>query len=179
MSNGSGIRGLRFQISRIEITRADRTRINERARVLRDGEMSGLPALLGSRVSVFRKGLGTRPQGPSGPSEMTATCTRKRCVALAVGFHNFNLRIFNLRVSNPNKWIVDVFLTRCRILMCQGLGPKKDEMKLRKSTVFGEKTRRRGRRRAAPRPAIWALFRKFDLTFNGFHHHQTLIYNLF
>ena len=42
-----------------------------------------------------------------------------------VGFHNFNLRNFNLRVSNPNKVIVDVFLTRCRISMCQGLGPKK------------------------------------------------------
>ena len=41
-----------------------------------------------------------------------------------VGFHNFNLRIFNLRVSNPNKLIVDAFLTRCRISMCQGLGPK-------------------------------------------------------
>ena len=25
-----------------------------------------------------------------------------------VGFHNFNLRIFDLRVSNPNKPIVDV-----------------------------------------------------------------------
>ena len=25
-----------------------------------------------------------------------------------VGFHNLNLRIFNLRVSNPNKLIVDV-----------------------------------------------------------------------
>ena len=42
-----------------------------------------------------------------------------------VGFHNFNLRIFNLRVSNPSKLIVDVFLTRCRISMCQGLGQKK------------------------------------------------------
>ena len=42
-----------------------------------------------------------------------------------VGFHNFNLRNFNLRVSNPNKLIVDAFLTRCRISMCQGLGPKK------------------------------------------------------
>ena len=43
-----------------------------------------------------------------------------------VGFHNFNLRIFDLRVSNPNKLIVDVFfLTRCRISMCQGLGPTK------------------------------------------------------
>ena len=44
-----------------------------------------------------------------------------------VGFHNFNLRIFNLRVSNPNKLIVDVFLTRCRTSMCQGLGPKKHD----------------------------------------------------
>ena len=44
-----------------------------------------------------------------------------------VGFHNFNLRIFNLRVSDPNKLIVDVFLTRCRISMCQGLGPKKHD----------------------------------------------------
>ena len=45
-----------------------------------------------------------------------------------VGFHNFNLRNFNLRVSNPNKLIVDVFLTRCRISMCQGLGPKNTEI---------------------------------------------------
>ena len=30
--------------------------------------------------------------------------------ALTVGFHNLNLRIFNLRVSNPNKLIVDVFV---------------------------------------------------------------------
>ena len=45
----------------------------------------------------------------------------------AVGFHNFNLRIFNLRVSSPNKLMVDVFLTRCRISMCQGLGPKKHD----------------------------------------------------
>ena len=44
-----------------------------------------------------------------------------------VGFHNSNLRTFNLRVSNPNKLIVDVFLTRCRISMCQGLGPKKHD----------------------------------------------------
>ena len=52
-----------------------------------------------------------------------------------VGFHNFNLPIFNLRVSNPNKLIVDVFLTRCRISMCQGLGPK--NTKFRKSTAQG------------------------------------------
>ena len=42
-----------------------------------------------------------------------------------VGLHNFNLQIFNLRVSNWNKLIVDVLLTRCRISMGQGLGPKK------------------------------------------------------
>ena len=29
---------------------------------------------------------------------------------ITVGFHDFNLRIFNLRVSNPNKLIVDVFV---------------------------------------------------------------------
>ena len=51
-----------------------------------------------------------------------------------VGFHNFNLRIFNLRISNPNKLIVYVCLTRCRISMCQGLGPK-NTMKFRKLTV--------------------------------------------
>ena len=46
-------------------------------------------------------------------------------VHTTVGFHNFNLRIFNLRVSNPNKSFVGVFLTRCRISMCQGLSRKK------------------------------------------------------
>ena len=32
-----------------------------------------------------------------------------RAITTTVGFHNFNLRIFILRVSNPNKLIVDVF----------------------------------------------------------------------
>ena len=59
-----------------------------------------------------------------------------------VGFHNFNLRIFNLRVSNPNKFIVDVFLTRCRTSMCQGLGPKKhDEISEIDRTLYEELTR--------------------------------------
>ena len=61
----------------------------------------------------------------------SARDARRLCM---VGFHNFNLRCFNLRVSNPNKLIVDVFLTRCRISMCQSLGPK-NTMKFRKSTV--------------------------------------------
>ena len=43
-----------------------------------------------------------------------------------VGFHYFNLRIVNLRVSNPDKLIV-FFLTRCGISMCQGLGPKEHD----------------------------------------------------
>ena len=58
----------------------------------------------------------------------------KLCMITTVGFHNFNIRIFNLRVSNPNKLIVDVFLTRCRSSMYQGLSPK-NTMKFRKSTV--------------------------------------------
>ena len=59
----------------------------------------------------------------------------------AVGFHNFNLGIFNLRVSNPIKFTVDVCLTRCRISMCQGLGrmnvwDDENTMKCWKSTVW-------------------------------------------
>ena len=52
---------------------------------------------------------------------------RERLESNSVGFHNFNLRIINLRVSNPYKLIVNVFLVRCRISMCQGLGPKKHD----------------------------------------------------
>ena len=49
-------------------------------------------------------------------------------ILTTVGFHNFNLRIFNLRVSNPDKLIVDIlFLTRCRISMCQGLSQQKHD----------------------------------------------------
>ena len=58
---------------------------------------------------------------PSDPSKAFALPRRPAkppTDACTVGFHNFNLRIFNLRVSNPNKLIVDVFLTRCRISMC-------------------------------------------------------------
>ena len=53
--------------------------------------------------------------------------TSKGTHPYTVGFHNFNLRIFNLRVSNPNKLIVSVCLTRCRISVCQGLGQKKHD----------------------------------------------------
>ena len=53
---------------------------------------------------------------------METGCTRTISI-----FHNFNLRIFNLRVSNPNELIVDVVLTRFRISICQGLGPTKHD----------------------------------------------------
>ena len=72
------------------------------------------------------------------PTTLTTSTTAKGLApplagrAGTVGFHNFNLRILNLRVSNPNKLIVDVFLTRCRISMCQGLGPRQhDEIRMR------------------------------------------------
>ena len=64
--------------------------------------------------------LSLRPTPELGP-------TRSFGPVLTVGFHSFNLRILNLRVSNPDNLIVDVLLTRCRISMCQGLGPKKYE----------------------------------------------------
>ena len=57
---------------------------------------------------------------------------------ITVGFHDSNLQIFNLRVSNPNELIVDVFLTRYRISTCQGLGPK-NTMKFRKSMLAKKK----------------------------------------
>ena len=69
---------------------------------------------------------GRRQKAGSGVSKARFICLEKTTKHRStVGFHNFNLRIFNLRVSNPNKFIVDVFLTRCRIAMCQGLGPTK------------------------------------------------------
>ena len=76
-----------------------------------------------------------------------------------VGFHNFNLRIFNLRVSNPNELIVDAFLTRCRISMCQGLGPKKHDEISEIDRIFGIST---GLARSACsayaqlQPIVWA-----------------------
>ena len=54
-----------------------------------------------------------------------------------VGFHNFNLRIFNLRVSNPDKLIVDLFDTMSDFNV-PGSGPKKS-MKFRKSTAQQQK----------------------------------------
>ena len=41
-----------------------------------------------------------------------------------VGFHNFNLRIFNSRVSNPNNLIVDVFFDTMSDFNVPGSRPK-------------------------------------------------------
>ena len=46
------------------------------------------------------------------------------CEDGTVGFHNFNLRIFNLRVSNPNKLIVDVFVDTMSDFNVPGSRPK-------------------------------------------------------
>ena len=42
-----------------------------------------------------------------------------------IGFHNFNLRIFNLIVSNPNKLIVDVLFGTMSDFNVPGSRPKK------------------------------------------------------
>ena len=54
---------------------------------------------------------------------------------LTVGFHNFNLRIFELRVSNPNKLSVDVFFDTMWDFNVPGSRPNKNTIKFRKSTV--------------------------------------------
>ena len=83
-------------------------------------------------------------------------CTYFDTYACTVGFHNFNLRIFNLRVSNPNKLIVEVFLTRCRISMCQGLGPKKHDV-ISEIDRCPFPTAPARRRRRAPGPRVWLI----------------------
>ena len=48
-------------------------------------------------------------------------------VRYTVGFHDFNLRIFNMRVSNPNKLIVDVFFDTMSDFNVPGSRPKKHD----------------------------------------------------
>ena len=48
-------------------------------------------------------------------------------IITTVGFHNLNLRIFNLRVSNPNKLIVDVFFDTISDFNVPGSRPKKHD----------------------------------------------------
>ena len=52
----------------------------------------------------------------------------------SVGFQNVNLRIVNLRVSNPNKLIVDVFFTMSDFNVPRSR-PNTNTMTFRKSTV--------------------------------------------
>ena len=54
---------------------------------------------------------------------------------LTVAFHNFNLRNFNLRVSDPSKLIVDVFFDTMSDFNVPGSRPNKNTMKFRKPTV--------------------------------------------
>ena len=113
---------LRFPIHPVSITRFPLSRFSQGAGLHRN------PFLYTINAKTFQ-GLGPKRR---------ESCNGDRCSQLSwenvnniwqhtVGFHHFNLRIFNLRVSNPNKLIVDVFLTRCRISICQGLGPKKHD----------------------------------------------------
>ena len=53
----------------------------------------------------------------------------------AVGFHNLNLRIFNLRVSNPSKLICGCFFDTMSDFNVPGSRPNKNTMTFRKSTV--------------------------------------------
>ena len=93
------------------------------------------------RVMGFNPGNSARTMttahgGVTGTSPSQALGSTAWGAALAtVGFHTFNLRIFNLRTSNPNKLIVYVFLTRCRISMCQSLGPKKNKISKTDRTI--------------------------------------------
>ena len=69
-----------------------------------------------------------------GSSPEARTCKGHLRSGPTVGFHNFNLRIFNLRVSNPNKWIVDVFWQDVGF-QCARVSAQTNTMKFRKSTV--------------------------------------------
>ena len=63
-------------------------------------------------------------------------------IIITVGFHNFNLRIFNLRVSNPNKFIVDVFVDTMSDFNVPGSRPPKTRRnfgKRRNSTYYNMK----------------------------------------
>ena len=51
-----------------------------------------------------------------------------------VGFHNFNLRIFNLRVSNPNNYFFHFYDTISDFSV-PGSRPPKNTTKFRTSTV--------------------------------------------
>ena len=54
---------------------------------------------------------------------------------LTVGFHNFNLRIFNLTVSNPSKLIVDDVFDTMSYFNVPESRPNKNTTKFRKSAV--------------------------------------------
>ena len=60
-------------------------------------------------AKIFQ-GLGPKDGNLVKETGCTRTDSSRSAPGGTVGLHNFNLRIFNLRVSNPNKLIVDVFV---------------------------------------------------------------------
>ena len=89
-----------------------------------------------------------RCQGGPKEGARTSVNTRGRaCKELGVkddpttvDFHNFNLRIFNLRVSNLNKLIVDVFFWHDVEFQCARVSAQKNTMKFRTSTIKDDPT---------------------------------------
>ena len=75
-----------------------------------------------------------------------------------VGFHNFNLRTFNLKVSNPNKLIVDVFVDTMSDFNVPGSRPKKkhDETSEIDRVIFSQTLWRRGGSLQAARGATYS-----------------------
>ena len=67
-------------------------------------------------------GTGRDPRSAPGPTIIIMIITIS---SSTVGFHNFNLRNFNLRVSNTNKLIVDVFVDTMSDFNVPGSRPRK------------------------------------------------------
>ena len=66
---------------------------------------------------------GRGPGAPVQPGGAPRAFNQER----AVGFHNFNLRNFNLRVSKSNKFIVDMFFDTMSDFNVPGSRPKKHD----------------------------------------------------
>ena len=78
--------------------------------------LHAMPYYTNRAVDFQKLKLDERTQPPAG------FCTSEG--RLKVGFNNLNLRIFNLRVSNPNKLILDVFFDTMSDFNVPGSRPK-------------------------------------------------------
>ena len=89
--------------------------------------LTGSPNARGSAVSSPRRPTETAPPRPR--TRRVAASPSRGCslgnIWSTVGFHNFNLQIFNLRISNHNKLIMNMFLTRYLISTCKNISTKK------------------------------------------------------